>query len=121
MKMKLPGRFTLASVGDLILIRPASEIVDPGFQAAIKIIQSMIRDELNFTGPLGGMFGSKEVAADRKAMRFKIFNRAGNHLMDSNPSGLPTDFDCGVLERAVGIRMASWVGGSVSWRFNSVK
>jgi hypothetical protein len=37
----------------------------------------------------------------------------------SGPSGLPNDFDCGTIERSVGIRMVSWVGGSISWRFNS--
>ncbi len=35
----------------------------------------------------------------------------------SGPSGLSGDFDCGTVERAVGIRMVSWIGGSVSWRF----
>lgn len=35
----------------------------------------------------------------------------------SGSSALPTDFDCGTQERAVGIRMVSWVGASVSWRF----
>jgi Carboxypeptidase regulatory-like domain len=39
----------------------------------------------------------------------------------SGPSGLPNDFDCGTVERSVGIRMVSWVGGSISWRLNSVK
>jgi Carboxypeptidase regulatory-like domain len=39
----------------------------------------------------------------------------------SGPSGLPSDFDCGTVERSVGIRMASYVGGSISWRFNSVR
>ena len=37
----------------------------------------------------------------------------------SGPSGKPNDFDCGTIERSVGIRMVSWVGGSISWRFNS--
>jgi hypothetical protein len=37
------------------------------------------------------------------------------------PSGLARDFDCGTVERAVGIRMVSWVGGSVSWHFNLAK
>lgn len=37
----------------------------------------------------------------------------------SGPSGLPDDFDCGTVERAVGIRMVSWIGGSISWRFRS--
>ena len=35
----------------------------------------------------------------------------------SGPSGAENDFDCGTNERAVGIRMVSWVGGSISWRF----
>jgi|GEM_PF-7045049 len=35
----------------------------------------------------------------------------------SGPSGQPTDFDCGTNEQAVGIRMVSWVGASISWRF----
>jgi hypothetical protein len=39
----------------------------------------------------------------------------------SGPSGLPNDFDCGTAERSVGVRMVSWVGGSISWRFSSEK
>jgi carboxypeptidase family protein len=44
----------------------------------------------------------------------------------SGPSGLPNDFDCanpslGGVEQSVGIRMVSWVGGSISWRFNASK
>lgn len=39
----------------------------------------------------------------------------------SGPSGLPNDFDCGKAEQAVGIRTASYIGGSVSWRFHSVR
>ena len=90
--------FTLAAVGDMIILRPASNLDDPRFQSAIKIIrsadigfgnfESLIRDETNFEGPLGGMFGTKEVAADVRAMGFQVVNRAGNHLMDSNQEGL---------------------------------
>jgi len=39
----------------------------------------------------------------------------------SGPSGAPNDFDCGTGEQSVGIRMVSWVGGSISWRFSSEK
>jgi Carboxypeptidase regulatory-like domain len=39
----------------------------------------------------------------------------------SGPSHLPNDFDCGTIERSVGIRMVSWVGGSISWRFSSLR
>ena len=37
----------------------------------------------------------------------------------SGPSGASNDFDCGTNERSVGIRMVSWVGGSISWRFGA--
>jgi hypothetical protein len=39
----------------------------------------------------------------------------------SGPSGLMNDFNCGSNEMAVGVRMVSWVGGSVSWRFGAEK
>jgi Carboxypeptidase regulatory-like domain len=39
----------------------------------------------------------------------------------SGPSGAANDFDCGTNEQTVGIRMVSWVGGSISWRFRSEK
>src|SRR6201998_3139379 len=39
----------------------------------------------------------------------------------SGPSGAQNDFDCGTSERSVGIRMVSWVGGSISWRFSAEK
>ena len=35
----------------------------------------------------------------------------------SGPSGTQNDFDCGTNEWPVGIRMASFVDGSISWRF----
>ena len=35
--------------------------------------------------------------------------------------GIANDFDCGTVERSVGIRMVSWVGGSISWRFGAEK
>ena len=98
MQMKIMEPFTLASVGDMIILRPAANLQDPAFQNALKVIrdsdvgfgnfESMIRDETKFEGPLGGMFGTKEVAADVKTMGFQVVNRAGNHLMDSNQEGL---------------------------------
>jgi len=39
----------------------------------------------------------------------------------SGPSGAANDFDCGTNEKSVGIRMVSWLGGSISWRLNSEK
>jgi hypothetical protein len=39
----------------------------------------------------------------------------------SGPSGAENDFACGTNEQSVGIRMVSWVGGSISWRLHSEK
>jgi poly-gamma-glutamate synthesis protein (capsule biosynthesis protein) len=97
--MNIAEPFALASVGDVIIVRPAAQLNDPGLQSALKVIrdadagfgnfESLIRDERSFEGPLGGsMVGTKEVAADLKAMGFKLMNRAGNHLMDSSQEGL---------------------------------
>jgi poly-gamma-glutamate synthesis protein (capsule biosynthesis protein) len=99
MAMKIAEPFTLASVGDVIIVRPASRSNDPGLQSALKVIhdsdagfgnfESLIRDERTFDGPLGGsMTGTKEVAADLKAMGFTLMNRAGNHLMDAGIEGI---------------------------------
>jgi hypothetical protein len=35
----------------------------------------------------------------------------------SGSTGAYNDFDCGTNEQAVGVRMVSWIGGSISWRF----
>jgi poly-gamma-glutamate synthesis protein (capsule biosynthesis protein) len=97
--MKITEPFTLASVGDVIIVRPASQSTDPGLQSAIKVIkdadvgfgnfESLIRDERTFSGPLAGsMVGTKEVAADLKKMGFTLMNRAGNHLVDAGTEGL---------------------------------
>ena len=39
----------------------------------------------------------------------------------SGPTGAQNDFDCGTNEWPVGIRMVSFVGGSISWRFSPEK
>jgi hypothetical protein len=99
MAMKITEPFTLASVGDVIIVRPASRTSDPGLQSALKVIhdsdvgfgnfESLIRDERTFQGPLAGsMVGTKEVASDLKAMGFTLMNRAGNHLMDAGVAGI---------------------------------
>ncbi len=99
MATKITEPFRLATVGDVIIVRPATQVADPGLQSAIKVIrdadvgfgnfESLIRDERTFAGPLGGsMVGTREVAADLKSMGFKLMNRAGNHLMDSGAEGI---------------------------------
>ena len=96
--MKIPGTFTVAAVGDVMIKRPASLRADPTFQNAIKILRDAdiavgnmegnLSDLPQFEGPLRGMMGSKEVAPDLKAMGFDLMNRANNHIFDSDKEGM---------------------------------
>jgi poly-gamma-glutamate synthesis protein (capsule biosynthesis protein) len=96
--MTMPGTFTLASVGDVIIRRPASALNDPGLQAAITLIrgadvavgnmEGSLADLRHFEGPLSGFVGTHETAADLKAMGFDMLNRANNHLLDSEEAGM---------------------------------
>ena len=80
MEMKIAEPFTLASVGDLIIMRPTSQLADPAFQGAIKIIkdsdfavgnfEANAGDLLHWEGPMRGFMGTKETPADVKAMGF---------------------------------------------------
>jgi poly-gamma-glutamate synthesis protein (capsule biosynthesis protein) len=96
--MKITEPFTLASVGDLLILRPVSQWADPGLQSVLKIVrdadigfgnlESLISDIRNFDGPMNGWMGTKEVAADLKAMGFDMVNRANNHAFDSEHQGM---------------------------------
>jgi poly-gamma-glutamate synthesis protein (capsule biosynthesis protein) len=96
--MKITGPFTLAAVGDVMIKRPASMRAEPAFQNTIRLIRDAdiavgnmegnLGDLPRFEGPLRGMMGSKEVAADLKAMGFDIMNRANNHIFDSDKEGM---------------------------------
>lgn len=98
--LKINGSFTLASVGDVMIRRPASMLDEPAFQSAIKLLRDAdiavgnmegnLADIPKFEGPLRGMMGSKEVAADLKAMGFDMMNRANNHIFDSDREGMET-------------------------------
>jgi poly-gamma-glutamate capsule biosynthesis protein CapA/YwtB (metallophosphatase superfamily) len=98
MNMKITDPFTVASVGDLIIMRPTSQLQEPGFQAAIKIIrdadlgvgnfESNASDMLRFNGPMRGFMGTKETPADVKAMGFDLVNRANNHAPESTEVGM---------------------------------
>src|SRR5258708_7814375 len=70
--LKINGSFTLAAVGDVMIRRPASNLDD--LQSALQVIRGAdigfgnlegnLADIPHFTGPLRGMMGSKDVAAD---------------------------------------------------------
>jgi poly-gamma-glutamate synthesis protein (capsule biosynthesis protein) len=98
MDMKITDPFTLASVGDLVIMRPVSELNDPGFQSAIKIVkdsdfavgnfEANAADLLNYTGPMRGFTGTKETPAAVKAMGFDLVNRANNHAIEGTEMGM---------------------------------
>jgi poly-gamma-glutamate synthesis protein (capsule biosynthesis protein) len=101
--MKVPGRFTLAAVGDVMARRPLSTWADPGFQGALAILRDAdvamgnlegnLADLPRFEGPLRGMMGSRDVARDLKAMGFDMVNRANNHVFDSDKEGMLSTID----------------------------
>ncbi len=98
MAMTMSGSFTLVSVGDLIIRRPASQLADDGVQAALQLIkdgdvaignmEGSLSRMRRFDGPMRSFMGTHEVAADLKAMGFDLVNRANNHLFDSESEGM---------------------------------
>ena len=96
--MTMRGEFVLASVGDLMIRRPASQLADPEVQSVLDVIRGAdlavgnMEGELanlkEFKGPLNGFVGSHEVAEDLKLMGFDMVNRAQNHLLDSEIDGM---------------------------------
>jgi poly-gamma-glutamate capsule biosynthesis protein CapA/YwtB (metallophosphatase superfamily) len=97
--LKIAAPFTLASVGDIIEMQPPiAQLAEPGFQSLVKIIrdadigfanmESSIADVPRFAGPIGGLLAPKELAADVRAMGFRIVNRANNHTLDADTVGM---------------------------------
>lgn len=96
--MTIPGDFTLASVGDLMMRRPASQLADAAVQSALQLIaeadlavgnmEGELANLRDFDGPLNGFVGSHEVAADLKKIGFDMVNRAQNHLLDAGVEGM---------------------------------
>ena len=72
MAMTMPGTFTLTSVGDLIIRRPASQLADAGLQAAIDLsrdadlavgnLEGSLSNMRQFDGPMNNFMGSHEGA-----------------------------------------------------------
>jgi poly-gamma-glutamate capsule biosynthesis protein CapA/YwtB (metallophosphatase superfamily) len=106
MAMTMPGTFTIASVGDLLIRRPASQSADEGVRTALQLIRDAdlavgnlevtLIDMRSFSGgpmnkPIGEtrvQWGTHEVAADLKTMGFDMVNRANNHVLDTESDGL---------------------------------
>ena len=83
--------FTIASVGDLIMAFPASDLPGPDYQAAFNVIrnadvgfanmESSILDVSRWDGDYAGAFvGTPDVAEDVKNLGFDIVARSNNHI-----------------------------------------
>jgi poly-gamma-glutamate synthesis protein (capsule biosynthesis protein) len=102
----VPGGFTAAAVGDLIISRPLSQYSAsvPGFGEALKILrgagvtfgnlETTIFDPRTFEGSPYSWDGDwtnasvPEVARDLKAMGFSMVGRANNHSLDWGLEGM---------------------------------
>ena len=91
---KITAPFTVASVGDVMIKRPAAAMEEAQFQDPIKVLKNAdvtfgnmegnLADLEHFNGPLRGMMGDKDVAPALKLMGFDLMNRANNHIFDSD-------------------------------------
>ena len=95
------GRFTVVSVGDVMLGKPQSGNPDPELRKVLAIIRAgdvAIGNQegeafdtsvltKGSTGP-GGLIASPAMAADYRAMGFDMVSVANNHSVDWGPDGL---------------------------------
>ena len=97
----LRGKFSLVSVGDLMLARPAAQVADPEFQKVLDLVrggdaaignqEGVAFDEAALTSGnhgQGGLLYSPAMAADYKAMGIDIVSVANNHATDFGEEGL---------------------------------
>ena len=91
--------FTIASVGDLIMAFPASQLADPAHQSAFDLVrdadvgyanmESSILDGSKWQGESAGPFlGTPDVAEDVKALGFDMVARSNNHIGEFGLEGL---------------------------------
>ena len=84
--------FTISIVGDMIITRPFSERTDPEVRGALDPVkesdvafgnmESNFGDLNNARKGIGGLMGTKDIAADIKKMGFNLVARSSNHSTD---------------------------------------
>jgi poly-gamma-glutamate synthesis protein (capsule biosynthesis protein) len=95
------GKFSVASVGDLLLARPQTQVADPemgkvltllrGADVAIANQEGMAFDLKTYTGWAygdGQVWAYPSMARDYRAMGIELISVANNHGMDWGPVGL---------------------------------
>jgi hypothetical protein len=122
--LRLHGRVEYEYVGHKLLDvgnpdHPAAYEAIPVGETRIALLRSFVSERLQLG--LNGM-----IARGYSGQTTETF-APGWQVGDPPPScaagvgGIANSFDCGTVERAVGIRMVSWIGGSISWRFTTEK
>jgi poly-gamma-glutamate synthesis protein (capsule biosynthesis protein) len=110
------GKFSVASVGDLLLARPQSQFGDPEMQKVLTLLrgadvaisnqEGMAFDLKTYAGWAygdGQVWGYPGMARDYRAMGIDMVSVANNHAMDWGPVGL---FDSMKLLDAAGVAHA---------------
>lgn len=110
------GKFSVASVGDLLLARPQSQTADPQMQRVLTLLRSadvaianqegMAFDLKTYRGWAygdGQVWSYPSMARDYRAMGIGMVSVANNHSMDWGPAGL---FDSMALLDAAGVAHA---------------
>lgn len=110
------GKFSVASVGDLLLARPQSQFADPEMQKVLTLLRGADVAVSNQEGMAfdlktygGWAYGDGQVwaypgmARDYRAMGIDMVSVANNHAMDWGPTGL---FDSMKLLDAAGVAHA---------------
>jgi poly-gamma-glutamate synthesis protein (capsule biosynthesis protein) len=110
------GKFSVASVGDLLLARPQSQTADPEMGKVLTLLRSadvaianqegMAFDLKTYSGWAygdGQVWGYPSMARDYRAMGIDLISVANNHAMDWGPVGL---FDSMKLLDAAGVAHA---------------
>ena len=95
------GKFSVASVGDLLLARPQSQTADPEMQKVLELLRSadvaianqegMAFDLKTYNGWAygdGQVWAYPSMARDYRAMGIAMVSVANNHAMDWGPVGL---------------------------------
>ncbi len=91
---KMTGTYVVATVGDVLMMEPASKLIDPKLQQVLRDadttignMEATIIDRRNWTAGFSANFSPKETAADVAALGFDLMTGANNHAFDMGEEG----------------------------------
>jgi poly-gamma-glutamate capsule biosynthesis protein CapA/YwtB (metallophosphatase superfamily) len=98
MRMKIPGPFTVAAVGDLIQNQPFTKYANAQTQALIDVLKKadvsvanlecILVNHNTYKGPISDILGTELVSEDIAALGIDMVTKANNHTFDMGEEGL---------------------------------